>query len=595
MQPNETTAVLIVGAGPAGLVTAIGLARHGVRSMVIERHPSTSIFPRATGVSTRSMEIFRGWRIDDDVRRGGWRVIPRGVTVRTLADRDPIEGPLGFPDEDACRLVSPALAAVSPQDHLEPVLVEHYRSLGMGEIRFSTELVSFEQGADGISAIVRDRSSGEERLVRSRYLVGADGHRSTVRRSLEIPMDGPADLGQYLSILFRADLRSVLGDDLYGLYMIAADESGSEGAPNADKPVAGASSGRPMPPAGPPPPTVLVPSGADDRFVLAVPLPAGIDDAAIQLMFPPERCLEMVRAAAGMPDLDVEILARNAFAFSAQVAARVRDGRAFLVGDAAHRMTPRGGRGMNTAIADAFDLGWKLAWVCRGLAGDALLDSHATERGPIGRRNVELSMVPGGDGSDDGLIEDLGWVVSSAVIVDAGDPSAGPTPTTGAPVRIDGAFVPDARPGARAPHAWLEAGASGSTTRISTLDLFGRGLVVLTAGASGPWRAAATSLVSAGGRDLPIAVHAVGVGLRDVEGTFASAYGLEPGGAVLVRPDGVVAWRSRSLPEDPERALASAVAISLGRGPDAPRASLAPAPATAPAASGAKMDPAVAA
>ncbi len=595
MESNETTPVLIVGAGPAGLVTAIGLARHGVRSMVIERHPSTSIFPRATGVSTRSMEIFRGWRIDDAVRRGGWRVIPRGVTVRTLTDPDPVEGPLGFPDEYACRLVSPALAAVSPQDHLEPVLVEHYRSLGMGEIRFSTELVSFEQEADVISAIVRDRSSGEERLVRARYLVGADGHRSTVRRSLGIPMDGPDDLGQYLSILFRADLRSVLGDEVYGLYMIAADGSDSA-APNAGKPVAAASSGPATPPAGPPrPPTVLVPSGADDRFVLAVPLPAGIDDAAIELMFPPERCLAMVRAAAGMPDLAVEILARNAFAFSAQVAARVREGRAFLVGDAAHRMTPRGGRGMNTAIADAFDLGWKLAWVCRGLAGDALLDSHATERGPIGRRNVELSMTPGGDGSDDGLIEDLGWVVSSAVIVDAGDPSAGATPTTGAPVGIDGAFVPDARPGARAPHAWLEAGAAGSTTRISTLDLFGRGLVVLSAGASGPWRAAATSLVSECGPDLPIAVHAIGVGLRDVEGTFASAYGLEPGGAVLVRPDGVVAWRSRSLPDDPERALASAVAISLGRGPDTPGALLAPAPGATPAVSGVEIDPAVAA
>ena len=139
MQTNVP--VLVVGAGPAGLVTAIGLARHGVRSLVIERHPSTSIFPRATGVSVRSMEIFRSWGIDDAVRRGGWRVIPRQATVRRLDDRHPTEVPLGFPDEAASLAVSPTTAAVCPQDHLEPVLVDLYRSLG-GEIRFSTELVA---------------------------------------------------------------------------------------------------------------------------------------------------------------------------------------------------------------------------------------------------------------------------------------------------------------------------------------------------------------------------------------------------------------------------------------------------------------------
>ena len=117
--------VLVVGAGPAGLVTAIGLGRHGVRSLVIERHPSTSIFPRATGVSTRSMEIFRSWGIDDDVRRGGWGIVPRQATVRWLGDPEPIEGALGFPDAEEAAAVSPTIDTVSSQDHLEPVLVGH--------------------------------------------------------------------------------------------------------------------------------------------------------------------------------------------------------------------------------------------------------------------------------------------------------------------------------------------------------------------------------------------------------------------------------------------------------------------------------------
>ena len=177
--------VLIVGAGPAGLVTGIGLARHGVQSMLIERHASTSIFPRATGVSTRSMEIFRGWGLEDAVRRGGWNVIPRMAIARRFDERRPVEGPLGFPDEAETAAVSPTTAAVSPQDHLEPVLLEHFRSLG-GEACFSTELVGFEQDAEGVRATIRDRATGIETVVLCDYLVGADGHRSGVRSSLSL-------------------------------------------------------------------------------------------------------------------------------------------------------------------------------------------------------------------------------------------------------------------------------------------------------------------------------------------------------------------------------------------------------------------------
>ena len=489
MHTISTVPVVIVGAGPAGLVTAISLAHQGVASLVIERHPTTSIFPRATGVSLRSMEIFRGWGIDEAIRRGGWRVIPRQATVRTLSDRDPVESPLGFPDEAASLAVSPTTAAVSPQDHLEPVLVEHVRSLGLAEVRFSTELVTFQQDADGVDVVVRDRVSGAESVVRTSYLIGADGHRSTVRTSLGIPMEGPDDLGRFVSILFRAEMRPIIGDRPYGLYLLEGEG----------------------------PPRVFVPSGADDRFVLAIPVPPGMDDAATDAAFPLDRCVALVREAGGDPDLEVEILAIGSFAFSAQVAARSRDGRVFLVGDANHRMTPRGGRGMNTANHDANDLGWKLAWVMCGLAGPALLDTHETERGPIGRRNVAMSMVAGGGGSDDGLSEDLGPLA--------------------------------AMPGARAPHVWLGEG----ETRRSTLDLVGPGLVLLTAGHGTAWVDATRALPA----DLPITVHGI------EQTSFATAYGLGRGGAVLVRPDGIIAWRCETLPAQPGEALAEAIAVAL--------------------------------
>jgi hypothetical protein len=313
-------------------------------------------------------------------------------------------------------------------------------------------------------------------------------------------MQGP--LGQYFSMLFRADPPGP-GEKRYGLYTLEGDG----------------------------PPRVLVPSGVDDRYVHAIPLPPGIDDATVAAMFSLERCVALIREVTGRPELEVELLATAAFAFSAQVAERWRDGRVFLVGDAAHRMTPRGGRGMNTAIADAFDLSWKPP------RGPRHADPAAdcTRRSAADRpRNVALSMAPSGGGSDDGLAE---------------DPVAR---------RRRRSRPPDGRPGSRAPHAWLGEGG----TRLSTLDLFGRGFVLLTAGSGGAWRTAAGCLAS-NAPGVSINVRAVR-SEADPDGAFASAFGLEDGGAALVRPDGVVAWRSVGVPADPAAALTTAIETALG-------------------------------
>ncbi len=385
-QPREIP-VLVVGAGPAGLATAIGLGRHGVTSLIVERHPGTSIFPKASGISTRTMEILRSWGLEEAIREHSQDVQPLMSIRPTLTGPQlaAVQGRLSHLEE--ALFVSPTRMALVPQDRLEPVLLDHARELGV-EVRFGTELVSLEQDATGVTAVVCSVADGTCSTVRASYVVGADGTRSTVRDLLGIDAHGPTDLGDYATVLFRADLWSLLGEDRFGLYQLNG-----------------------------PVPGVLVPTGRDDRWVLGMQWDPRSESFAD---YTQERCIELIRAATGVPDLEVEVLARMPIEFVAQAADRVHAGRTFLIGDAAHRMPPFGGRGLNTAVADAFGLSWKLAWVLRGWADPALLDTYAEEREPVGRHNLALARERSQGGTPDGLTEDLGYVYRSAAI-DAGD------------------------------------------------------------------------------------------------------------------------------------------------------------------------------
>jgi hypothetical protein len=201
-----------------------------------------------------------------------------------------------------------------------------------------------------------------------------------------------------------------------------------------------------------------------------------------------------------------------------------------------------GAVGLNTAVHDGHDLGWKLAWCARGIAGDALLDSYAAERGPVGERNARRSLRMGETDPSDGLPGDLGPVHRSAVVAAAGDGPGFVGPERAA-----------ARPGERAPHVWISTGAG----RRSSLDLFGGRLVLLTDRRGAAWRGAADVLAAEG---APLAAPAV----RDPRGRLARALRLDGPGAVLVRPDGYVAWRADGAVGDPVGALRGAVALALG-------------------------------
>ena len=245
---------------------------------------------------------------------------------------------------------------------------------------------------------------------------------------------------------------------------------------------------------------MLVPNGAGDRWLYGRQWTPGRERLAD---YTDERLAGLIRTAAGVPGLPVNVVAKGAFSFAAQVAGRYREGRVFLVGDAAQRMTPRGGMGMNTAVAEGHDLGWKLAWVHRGWAGPDLLDTYEAEWRPIGARRTARSAQEGPE--RDG---------PAALAEDLND---------------------------RLPHAWL---ATTNGHPRSTLDLLGPGLTLLSGPTGAAWSGAAATLDPR----FPLDVH-------PLDPAAAQVVGVGSGGALLARPDAQVITCWPTLPPDPRAAL----------------------------------------
>jgi putative polyketide hydroxylase len=513
-QLEEAYDVLVVGAGPAGLTTAAGLARAGIRVLVVEKHTGTSIFPKAAGVRPRTMEILRSWGLDQSVYSAGQDVrLELGISPVLAAPVVGVES-LGAPAAQYVSTMSPSPFAFVPQDHLEPVLFEHLRDRG-GEVRFRTELAGFEVDGDGVRARLRPRSgSAPEYDVRARYLVGADGPRSTVRRALGIEMEHLGSEGRQLTYLFAADLDTVVPDPPFALHWVTTP--GAEG--------------------------LFVASG---RHRWGYGWEPGDDDPATPT---PEQVVDRIRASVGLPGLDIELQGEFEWTFGAELAARFRSGPVFLVGDAATRTTPRRATGMNTGMAAAHNLAWKLAWVLHGWAADALLDTYEEERRPVGLANARRSLQLREGPQEASGLEDFGVTYASAAI--AATEHLEPPATIGE----------RAAPGRRAPHAWLDM----TGRRVSTLDLFDGRLTLLTGPGGSDWCAAANRLAV---DDLPLTVFRFGPDLPDPDGSLALRYGVGARGAVLVRPDGFVAWQAPSVTGDEVTLLRSAVDLAIGRDP----------------------------
>lgn len=471
--------VVVVGAGPAGLTAAVSLARHGIEVLLVERRETGSDLPRATVLSVRSMEMLRSWGLADLILAGGVDVEISMLEIPTVARA--AEGfriDIGFPSQDQSAMVSPMFPACVPQDHLESVLLEHLAALPTADVVRGLEAVDVRHTSEHAVLTLRDVGSGKSFEVAAEYVIAADGAKSRIRSSLGIEHIGLDGLIEGVMAEFHAPLWELMGEHRHGVYSIT-DPEGSG---------------------------ILAPAGPDDRWLFGTDVDRDLlqdTNTARELL---RHCIE---SASGTPDIPVRIDRFGWFTSAAQIADTFSSGRVYLAGDAAHRVTPRGGTGLNTAIAGGRDLGWKLAWVLLGWAPSSFLSSYEDERRPAAAHNVTRSADPEGSRRD----------AMSELQVDIGG---------------------------RITHVWVDAASRSGEMRQSTIDLVGPELTLLV----GP---DSQTLI-----DGPTRPGKVPVTTKRLPQPTARALGLGPAGAILLRPDGVpiASWRAASL-SDVDRAIAA--------------------------------------
>ncbi|MGD0151468.1 MAG: FAD-dependent oxidoreductase [Xanthobacteraceae bacterium] len=523
---NDIISVLVVGGGPVGLALAGDLGWRGIACTLVEQSDGSIYQPRMDLVGIRTMEFCRRWGIVPAVEGSPY---PRdyaqdNIYLTSLAgyelgrERFPGIGQAPPPKE------SPQRRERCPQNMFDPILRAFAASQENVALRYRTQLVSFTQNADRVTAVVENAETGACEEISARYIVGCDGARSLVRDTLGIAMQGNPVLTYTTNVIFRCPHLLSLHDKGKAYRHIFIGPEGTWS-------------------------TIVAINGRDEwRF--------SIIGGSEQRDYTTDDIKTAIRRAVGR-DFDFEILSVLPWVRRELVAERYRNGRGFIAGDAAHVMSPTGGFGMNTGIQDVVDLSWKLAATIEGWGGEGLLASYSSERQPIGTRNVTeasgnlrrmLSVPPHPDLLDDtpqgaATREKVGrefsetmrreWFTLGAHLGYRYENSPICWPDgTAAPPDDPRAYVPTARPGHRAPHAFLADGRS-------TLDLFGRGFALLGFGADAA--EAAPLLEAARQRHLPLTFTAI------AEPHIAALYERK---FVLVRPDGHVAWRGDRMPED---------------------------------------------
>lgn len=517
--------VVVVGAGPVGLAAGLLLARSGLSSVILERHAQRSHHPKARGIRLRASELLKLWGFDAELRQiAAPSEIHRFIYVDTLAGEEiartkPAVGNFG-------EWSAAALYRV-PQDQLERVLEQRVLTEQGSTLRTGQTVVALDQDEDGVT-VVAETADGGRATTRARYAIVADGVGSRLRGQLGIGFGQPGATPYWQSVYWTGDVGELTADRPAIMYFTQTGGDTLVG---------------------------LAPAGGAHRWVTIIQRPPSEERPAPLTVAEAEA---VMRRAIGRDDQRLEVLDSATFKISADVAEAYRKGRVFLAGDAAHSLPPSGGFGINTGLADVHNLVWKLEWVLRGLAPESLLDSYERERKAVAESNaawstvnakrmVGLKVAMGKNDRDEirrlvdeqsshlePIEQDLGFLYRPS---DGGDTAPHEAPA------YERLTV-----GARAPHALLEGG-------LSTLELFENRLTLVTAPGSA-WRAAGDACTERPALQLLTVGEAplLGVGAQ-----LRERYPFGDGGAVLVRPDGHVAWQARDDAGASAQALAEVI------------------------------------
>jgi 2-polyprenyl-6-methoxyphenol hydroxylase-like FAD-dependent oxidoreductase len=519
--------VIIVGAGPAGLALAIELGSRSIICMVVERNDRTGYAPRAKNTNIRTREHLRRWGISDRLAAAS----PFGIDypsnilfVTRLGGHFITRFEHAFGGNPARDQRYSEHAQWIPQYKLEAVLLEHARSLPSVSVMFGQELVEITQDADQVHARIRAMDTGSEQIITARYLVGADGGRSTVRQQIGAKMVGEHGLSRNNMTIFEAPGLAEAQRHGPAIQIWQLNQEM---------------------------PSFIGPMDVGDRWFFA---PTGIRS---DVEFSEEELLDMIRRSTGL-DLPYRILSSEVWVVSRLLADRYSRGRVFLVGDACHIHPPFGGFGMNMGIADAVDLGWKLAAVLQGWGGKTLLNSYETERRPIHNYVMDESQanhtLAPNQLAHDGIEEDtprgaevrkevaeLIWKTKQAEFFSLGVVLG--YRYMGSPIIVDEVpgspwtrsieYLASAAPGSLAPHQWLKDGSS-------LYDHFGQGftMLVLDSRAKGEADKAQQQAEHLG---VPFSIFAPSN--RAVSQLYEAPL-------ALIRPDQHVAWRGNTVPAD---------------------------------------------
>jgi 2,4-dichlorophenol 6-monooxygenase len=570
-QPQVNTDVLVVGSGPAGAAAALFLATYGTPTLMITKYGRLSDSPRAHITNQRTMETMRDAGIEDRLMREAtpWELMGNTTFCTSLAGEE--LGRIPSWGTDTVRhanyeLQSPCTMLDAPQTITEPIMVAAAQERG-ARIRFDTEYLSHTQDADGVTTVVRDRLTGADYTIRSRYLIGADGARSKVAADLGLPFEGPGAVGGSMSIIFEADLSRFVAHRPSVLYWMLQ--------PGAEREGVGLGVLRMIKPW--------------HEWMLMW----GYEVAAGPPSFTDEFIRELAVKLVGTDDFEMRVKSASPWTVNHQFAKTIARERVFCAGDAVHRHPPTNGLGSNTSIQDSYNLAWKLAHVISGAASPALLETYEVERAPIARQIVERANKS---------IVDTGRILSALELADTSDVAKldaqlelrkAPGPH-GERIRaalrdaiaykayefdahgvehnhryVSSAVVPDGTsepeftrdpelfaqpttwPGAKLPHTWVTA----RGIRTSTLDLVGHGAFSVVTGIGGAdWLEATAQLSEKLG--VPITPVSIGPGQphEDPYGTWADLREISDGGVLLVRPDLHVAARQLTAPVSAQEA-----------------------------------------